>query len=168
MLIIYSIVESVRFLKARQMTKLTLPIWVLVAALVFTSALTSVRAQNETISVTDESLVNKYRVSMTFTAKITSLIGANIISVQLLMTEQATSQVSQHTVDKFERGNQINARAVWETHGETTPPWQILKYAWRVVDDQQHLYTSPWITTEMTDDTHPWKNLSDGKVRVYW
>ena len=119
------------------------------------------------LNITSQTTENKFRQSVTFNAKVTSKAG-NVIAARLLTRDRVGTQTTLHIAEKFDPAPSVDVHYVWDTRTDVTPPFQILRYSWEFVDDAGDNLQTPFVEFEMADDTHPWKSLSDGKVRVYW
>jgi hypothetical protein len=57
---------------------------------------------------------------------------------------------------------------IWDTRGETVPPFMEIIYYWQIVDSAgNELLTEP-ARADYVDDTHDWQSLTNEHVGVYW
>nr|HID13587.1 hypothetical protein [Anaerolineae bacterium] len=57
---------------------------------------------------------------------------------------------------------------VWDTVGETVPPFIEVTYYWHITDSAGNELTTTPARTEYTDHTHDWQSLGNEHVIVYW
>src|SRR5438552_2338203 len=119
------------------------------------------------LSITSQTTENKFRQSFTFNAKVTSKAG-NVIAARLLVRDRVGTLTTLHPAEKFDPAPSVAVHYTWDTRSDVTPPFQIMRYSWEFADDAGNSLQTPFTEFEMADDTHPWKSLTDSKVRVYW
>lgn len=125
-----------------------------------------VRAESP-IKILQTSTESKFRQSFTFHARVSSSAG-KITAARVISRVLGDQSSTVFKVKDFTPAGEVDLEYVWDTRGETTPPWQILIYSWEVFDDAGNTLRSDPIQTEVSDDTRNWQKLSDGKVTVFW
>ena len=70
--------------------------------------------------------------------------------------------------EPFTPAAEVTLTHVWETSGDTIPPFIEITYYWRIVDSSgNELVTTP-VLAEYADHTHDWQSLGNEQVIVYW
>ncbi len=70
--------------------------------------------------------------------------------------------------EPFTPAAKVTLTHVWDTIGETVPPFTEITYYWHVTDSAgSELVTTPE-RTEYVDHTHDWQSLGNERVIVYW
>lgn len=70
--------------------------------------------------------------------------------------------------DSFAQAPEVTLRYVWDTQGETVPPFIEVTYRWRILDSVGNELTTTPVDVEYTDHTHDWHSLANEHVIVYW
>jgi hypothetical protein len=70
--------------------------------------------------------------------------------------------------EPFRPAAEVTLTHVWDTRGETVPPFIEITYYWRLVDGDGNVFTTTPVHTEYADATHDWLSLGNERVAVYW
>jgi hypothetical protein len=70
--------------------------------------------------------------------------------------------------EPFRPAAEVTLTHIWNTRGETIPPFVEITYYWRLVDGDGNVFTTTPVRTEYADATHDWSSLSNEHVTVYW
>ena len=125
-----------------------------------------IRADNP-IQVTNQAVESRYGQSITFRITATSAAG-KIVYARLLRQTGDEASRSIEIADGFVPASRVDLKFTWDIRSRSLPPWQSIRYVWEISDDAGNTLTTPFVDAEYTHTTHPWKMLTDNKVRVYW
>src|SRR5579871_6641810 len=126
-----------------------------------------VRADDAKISVTNQKTENKWRQYFKFHVSAASTAG-KITSARVIVKDLASDNSRIFLAEKFAPSVNVDLTATWDVTTEATPPFSLWRYVWEISDDAGNTFDTDYTQFELADDTHPWKNLSSGQVRVYW
>lgn len=68
----------------------------------------------------------------------------------------------------FTPAARVTLTHVWDTRGDTVPPFIEVTYHWRIVDSTGNTFTTSPVHTEHVDHTHDWQSLGNEHIIVYW
>jgi hypothetical protein len=119
------------------------------------------------IQVISQSVESHFPDDLTFTTRVRSdagdITGATI-HYQIGWDEAERIGRS----EPFDPAAEVILTHVWDTTGDTVPPFIEVTHYWHVVDSAGNEYATTPVRTEYTDDTHDWRSLGDKCVVVYW
>lgn len=70
--------------------------------------------------------------------------------------------------EPFTPAAEVTLTHVWDTVGETVPPFIEVTYYWHISDSAGNELSTLPVYTEYTDHTHDWQSLGNEHVIVYW
>jgi hypothetical protein len=70
--------------------------------------------------------------------------------------------------EPFTSAAEVTLTYVWDTTGETVPPFIEVTTYWHITDSAGNELGTPLVRTEYTDHTHDWQSLGNERVIVYW
>lgn len=70
--------------------------------------------------------------------------------------------------DPFSPAPEVSLSYVWDTRGETVPPFTEVTYSWHIVDTLGNELVTPPEPVEYTDAGHDWRSLGNERVLVFW
>lgn len=129
----------------------------------------STLAKDNSISVSNDNVTMSFPNTMTFTADMESI--AEISSVHLLYgTSQKTcGNVVAVAFPEFTQGTKIHATWEWDMRqsgGE--PPGANIWWQWEIKDINGNTLVTDKKTVIWLDSINPWKNLSQGMIRLHY
>ncbi len=144
-----------------------LPIWI-VSIILLLSASGPLRIHAaDPIQISNQSMESKFHETITFHITATSSAG-KIKTARLFLQARFSPSRTVQPADPFTPAATVDLKYTMDVRSASLPPWQFIRYAWEISDEQGNVFTTPYMEDEYTDDTHPWKTLDDGKVKLYW
>ncbi len=135
-----------------------------VVLLLVTPASAAPRPDLEVISA---SLESNFPDDLTFTIQVRSDAG-EIVDAALFYQIGWSEAESIGLPEAFTPAAEVTLTHVWETSGDTVPPFVEITYYWRIVDSAGNAHTTSPVRAEYADHTHDWQSLGDERVIVYW
>lgn len=128
----------------------------------------SIRGE-DTISVTNSSAQMDFPLSLNFSAQIKSDATISDIRLRYQIQQISFADITSEAVVSFNKGTNVNARYTLDMRKiGGVPPGTDIKYWWLVKNaDGKILETQP-LLFHVTDNHYQWRNLTEGKVSIYW
>lgn len=121
---------------------------------------------DDPIQVVSQSAVGVLGKSITFSIRVKSLKG-NVVAGRLYVNFPGL-HTDTHDVAPKSAGSEVDIQYTWDISRYDSPPWQIAIYHWEITNSSGQKLTTPQASGEITDDSHDWIKLTDGKVSVYY
>ena len=140
---------------------------VLLVSILMTGVSPTMAAPTQTITVLNDSIESHFPDDLTFHLSVSSDAGDIVAATLHLQVgwENASRMV---LVEPFSPGTEVDLVAIWDTVGETVPPFIEIEYHWEVTDSAGGTLTTDTVYTEYKDFTHDWQRLEDEQVIVFW
>ena len=135
-----------------------------VVALLVTPASAAPRPDLDVISA---SLTSNFPDDLTFTIQVRSDTG-DIEDAALFYQVGWSEAEGVGMPEPFTPAAEVTLTHVWDTSGDTVPPFVEITYYWRIVDSAGNTYTTSPVRAEYVDETHDWQSLGNEHVIVYW
>lgn len=120
-----------------------------------------------TIRVVSQSVESHFPDDLTFTIQVQSDAGE--ITGATLHYQVGWDEAKRLGIpEPFTPAAEVTITHVWETFGETVPPFIEVTYYWQITDSAGNELTTTPVRTEYADHTHDWKSLADEYAIVYW
>jgi len=120
-----------------------------------------------TIQVISQSVESHFPDDLTFTIQLHSDAG-NITDAILHYQVGWDEAERLGRPAPFTPATKVTLTHVWNTGGETVPPFIEVTYHWHITDSAgNELVTTP-VRTEYTDHTQDWQSLGNERAIVYW
>lgn len=139
----------------------------LAVAAAFVRAAAPAGAQGPGIVVLAQNVESSFPDRMTFTLRARSDAG-DIVSADLYY------QVGWERADRLGRAQaftpapEVALTHVWDTRGETVPPFVEITYSWHLADRAGNVLVTPPQRVEYIDRTHAWQSRGNERVIAYW
>jgi len=125
------------------------------------------RAPLPAIQVISQSVESHFPDDLTFTIQVRSDAGDIVDAALSYQVGWDDAERIGHP-EPFTPAADVTLTHVWDTGGETAPPFIEITYYWRIIDSAgNELITTP-VRTEYADYTHDWQSLGNERVIVYW
>jgi len=119
------------------------------------------------IEVISQSVDSHFPNDCTFTAQVRSDVG-DIVDAAIYYRLGWDKAERIGRPEPFVPAAEVTLVHVWDTSGETVPPFVEISYYWRVVDSAGNEFVTESVQAEYVDHTHDWQSLHDEHVIVYW
>jgi hypothetical protein len=119
------------------------------------------------IQVIFHSVESHFPDDLTFTLQIRSDTG-DIVDAALYYQVGWSEAEVVALPEPFRPAAEVMLTHVWDTRGETVPPFIEITYYWRLIDRDGNVFTTAPVRTEYADATHDWLSLGNERVTVYW
>ncbi len=124
-------------------------------------------APSPAIQVISQSVESHFPDDLTFTIQVRSDAG-NITDATIYYQVGWAEAERIGQIEPFTPATEATLTYVWNTHGETVPPFVEITYYWRTTDSAGNEFVTEPERAEYTDYTHDWQSQSDEHVIVYW
>ncbi|OQY22835.1 MAG: hypothetical protein B6I35_05125 [Anaerolineaceae bacterium 4572_32.2] len=124
-------------------------------------------APSPAIQIISQSVESHFPDDLTFTIQARSDAGdITDAAIYYQVGWEKAERIGQ--TEPFTPAAEVTLTHVWNTHGETVPPFVEITYYWQITDSAgNELVTEPE-HVEYTDYTHDWQSRGDEHVIVYW
>ena len=139
----------------------------LVFIVVLLIAVPSAAAPLPDLEVISASVVSDFPDDLTFTIQVRS-DGGDIVDAALFYEIGWGEAEAIGMPEPFTPAAKVTLTHVWDTRGDTVPPFTEITYYWRIVDSAGTTHTTTPVRTEYADHTRDWQSLGDEHVIVYW
>ncbi len=139
----------------------------LVFVVVLLIAAPSAAAPLSDLQVISASVASRFPDDLTFTIQVRS-DGGDIVDAALFYRIGWGEAEAVGIPEPFTPAAQVTLTYVWDTGGDTIPPFVEITYYWRIIDSAGNAHTTSPIHTEYADHSHDWQSLGDEHVIVYW
>ena len=119
------------------------------------------------IQVISQSLESHFPDDLTFTAQVRNDAG-DIVDAAIYFQIGWDEAQRIGLPEPFTPAAEVTLTHVWNTSGETVPPFVEVTYYWLIVDSAGNELTTAPVRTEYVDHTHDWQSLGNERVSVYW
>lgn len=119
------------------------------------------------IQIISQSVESHFPDDLTFTAQVRSDAG-DIVDAAIYFQVGWDEAERIGLPEPFTPAAELTLTHVWDTSGETVPPFVEVTYYWLIIDSAGNELATPPVRSEYVDHTHGWRSLSDEHVRVYW
>lgn len=119
------------------------------------------------IAVLEQAAESHFPDNLTFRLRARSDGGSITSAVLHLQTgwERATRPLP---LEPFTPAAEVEIVGVWNTSGQTIPPFIEISYYWEVSDSSGQTIRTETVTMEYTDVSHDWQRREAEHVIVYW
>jgi len=123
----------------------------------------------DTISVTNSSAQMDFPLSLNFSAQINSNAAISDIRLRYQIQQISFADITSEAVVTFNRSTNINARYTLDMRKiGGVPPGTDVKYWWLVKNAGGKILESQPVLFHVTDSRYQWRNLTEGKISIYW
>jgi len=119
------------------------------------------------IQVISQSVESHFPDDLTFTIQVRSDAG-DITNASIRYQVGWDEAERLGIAEPFDPAAEVTLTHVWNTRGETVPPFIEVTYYWHITDSAGNEITTPPVRTEYTDSTHDWQSLGNERAIVYW
>jgi hypothetical protein len=119
------------------------------------------------LAIISQLVVSHFPDDLTFTVRARSDAG-DIVDAALFYQVGWDPAETVALPEPFTPAAEVTLTHVWNTRGDTVPPFIEITYYWRISDSAGRTYTTSPVHTEYTDDTHAWQSSGNERVIVYW
>ncbi len=119
------------------------------------------------LDIISQSVVSHFPDDLTFTIQVRSDAG-DIVDAALFYQVGWSAAETVALPEPFTPAAEVNLVHVWDTSGNTVPPFIEITYHWRITDSAGNTFTTSPVRTEYADSTHDWQSLGNERVIVYW
>ena len=119
------------------------------------------------IQVISQSVESHFPDDLTFTMQVRSNAG-DVTSATIHYQVGWDEAERLGRPELFTPAAEVTLTHVWDTVGETVPPFIEVTYYWHITDSAGNELNAPPVHTEYVDHTHDWQSLGDEHVIVYW
>jgi hypothetical protein len=119
------------------------------------------------IQIISQSVESHFPDDLTFTAQVRSDAG-DIVDAAIYFQVGWDEAERVGLPEPFAPAAEVTLTHVWDTSGETVPPFVEVTYYWLIIDSAGNELAAPPVRSEYVDHTHGWQSLGDEHVRVYW
>jgi hypothetical protein len=137
------------------------------AALLCAVPATVADSPSPAIEVISQSVESHFPDDCTFTAQVRSDAG-DIVDAAIYYRLGWDEAERIGRPEPFAPAAEVTLTHVWDTSGETVPPFIEIAYYWRIVDSAGNEFVTGSVQAEYVDHTHDWQSLRDEHVIVYW
>jgi len=124
-------------------------------------------APSPVIQIVSQSVESHFPDDLTFTIQVRSDAG-NITDAAIYYQVGWEKGERIGQIEPFAPAAETTLTHVWDTHGETVPPFVEITYYWQITDSAgNELVTEPE-RVEYADYTHDWQSRGNEQVIVYW
>jgi len=128
---------------------------------------TAITAPTPAIRVISQSVESHFPDNLIFTIQVRSDAGQ--ISDAVVHYQVGWDEAERLGLpEPFTPASEVTLTHVWDTAGETVPPFIEVTYYWQITDSAGNELTTTPVYTDYTDHTHDWRSLGDEQVIVYW
>ena len=124
-------------------------------------------APHPAIQVISQSVESHFPDDLTFTLQVRSNAG-NITGATLHYHVGWDEAKRLGRPEPFTPAAEVTLTHIWDTRGETVPPFIEVTTYWHITDSAGNEFTTAPVRTEYTDHTHDWQSLGNEQVIVYW
>jgi len=147
--------------KSYHVSRIVVPVIILL----FVTPVTA--APPPTIQVISQSVESHFPDDLTFTIQMRS--GAGDITDATIHYQVGWDEAERlGQPEPFTPAAEVTLTHIWDTIGETVPPFIEVTYYWHITDSAGNELTTTPVRTEYTDHTHDWQSLGNERVIVYW
>lgn len=124
-------------------------------------------APRPVIQVISQSVKSHFPDDLTFTIQVRSDAG-DIVDATIYYQIGWDEAERLGRPEPFTPAAEVTLTHVWDTVGETVPPFIEVTYYWHITDSAGNEVTTTPVRIEYTDHTHDWQSLGNEHVIVYW
>jgi hypothetical protein len=127
----------------------------------------SVSAEQD-ISVLESTTEIHFPTALVFKVKAES--SSDIIRIRLSyqVEKMNFTRVISEAWPEFVPSNQVEARWTWDMRNASLPPSAIIHYWWTIENKNGGKFATPINTVRFNDNRYNWKDLSSGKVKLFY
>src|SRR5262245_24615996 len=141
----------------------------LIARLLICLAQPALAAAQNRITIIDGGVEIAFPDSITFSASITSSAPIVRVVLEYGVAKLTCGEVVAKAFPDFTPGTSADVRWIWEMRQSgSEPPGTTIWYRWRVTDTSGAEQVSDERRVVWLDQTHQWRDLSDGKLTLHW
>lgn len=123
---------------------------------------------SEVIRIVASAVQVDFPVSLSFTMEAESAHVIQKVELRYRIRKVTTASITTTIVPSFTPGNRLTATWVWDTRKENLPPGAEIEYQWMVTDESGERAEAPWERFTFEDTHHPWRELAEGRIRLFW
>ncbi|MEW6566861.1 MAG: peptidase MA family metallohydrolase [Chloroflexota bacterium] len=139
----------------------------LALSLLLILSVVSARRPQPAIRIISQSVESQFPDSLTFSIEVRSDAGAiTDAAIYLRVGWDEAERIG--LPEAFEAAPQVTLTYVWDTRGETVPPFIEVAYYWHIFDSVGNDLSTTPVQVEYSDHTHNWRSLGNERVIVYW
>lgn len=124
-------------------------------------------AQQTPIQVVSQAVESRFPDRLTFSIQARS-DAAQIVSATVNYQVGWERAERLGRAEPFAPAAEVALTHVWDTRGETVPPFVEITYSWHIVDGAGNALITPPARVEYSDTTHRWQSLGNARVIAYW
>ncbi len=129
----------------------------------------SVAQPQNAISVSDIAAVMDFPLNLNFSARMSSKVNIVDIRLKYNVERMSVASVIGEVFVRFTPSPNVNARYTLDMRKVGgLPPGTRLSYWWSIKDAGGNVLDTPEQPFEVKDNRFDWKQLSEGKIRLFW
>jgi hypothetical protein len=120
------------------------------------------------ISVLDSTTEIHFPTALVFMVKAESSSDITRIRLSYQVEKMNFAKVISEAWPEFTPSNQVEARWTWDMRNASLPPSAIIHYWWTIENKNGSKFSTPISTVRFSDNRYNWKDLSSGKVTLFY